>query len=102
MLTQRRGLGVATLDGVLYVVGGSDGIGALNQVFLHLLDFHFSFLSGFDVLFISQLWKDLYSPVVNLNFTGSLKESYTITLQATYNCSLVTLQVSYKGWITLL
>ena len=34
MLTPRRGLGVATLEGILYVVGGSDGIAALNEVFL--------------------------------------------------------------------
>ena len=39
---------MATLDGVLYAVGGSDGIAALNQVFFNLLDFHFSLLSGFN------------------------------------------------------
>ena len=32
MLTPRRGLGAAILDGILYVVGGSDGIAAVNQV----------------------------------------------------------------------
>ena len=32
MLTPRRGLGSAILEGILYVVGGSDGIAALNQV----------------------------------------------------------------------
>ena len=38
MLTPRRGLAAAILEGVLYVVGGSDGIAALNQVFLHVLE----------------------------------------------------------------
>lgn len=32
MSTTRRGLGAAILDSILYVVGGSDGIAALNQV----------------------------------------------------------------------
>lgn len=32
MLTPCRGLGAAILEGILYVVGGSDGIAALNQV----------------------------------------------------------------------
>ena len=32
MLTPRRGLGAAILDGILYVVGGSDGVAAVNQV----------------------------------------------------------------------
>ena len=38
MLTPRRGLGAAILDGILYVVGGSDGIAAINQVNLFFLD----------------------------------------------------------------
>ena len=38
MLTPRRGLGAAILDGILYVVGGSDGIAAVNQVNLCFLD----------------------------------------------------------------
>ena len=38
MLTSRRGLGAAILDGILYVVGGSDGIAAVNQVKLCFLD----------------------------------------------------------------
>ena len=37
MLTPRRGLGAAILDGILYVVGGSDGIAALNQVLIGLI-----------------------------------------------------------------
>ena len=37
MLTPRRGLGAAILDGILYVVGGSDGIAAVNQVNLCFL-----------------------------------------------------------------
>ena len=32
MVTPSRGLGAAILDGILYVVGGSDGIAALNRV----------------------------------------------------------------------
>ena len=32
MQTPRRGLGVAILDGILYAIGGSDGIAALNEV----------------------------------------------------------------------
>lgn len=32
MLTPCRGLGAAVLEGILYVVGGSDGIAAINQV----------------------------------------------------------------------
>lgn len=34
MLTPCRGLGAAILEGILYVIGGSDGIAALNQVLL--------------------------------------------------------------------
>ena len=32
MVTPCRGLGAAILEGILYVVGGSDGIAALNRV----------------------------------------------------------------------
>ena len=38
MMTPRRGLGTAILDGILYVVGGSDGIAAVNQVNLCFSD----------------------------------------------------------------
>ena len=37
MSTPRRGLAAAILDGILYVVGGSDGIAALNQVLITII-----------------------------------------------------------------
>ena len=37
MSTPRRGLAAAILDGILYVVGGSDGIAALNQVLIIII-----------------------------------------------------------------
>ena len=43
MATPCRGLGAAILEGILYVVGGSDGIAALNRVGSLVSGMHLSF-----------------------------------------------------------
>ena len=43
MVTPCRGLGAAILEGILYVVGGSDGIAALNRVGALVSGMHSSF-----------------------------------------------------------
>ena len=47
MVTPSRGLGAAILEGILYVMGGSDGIAALNRVGSLVSGMHSSFACVF-------------------------------------------------------
>ena len=76
MTTPCRGLGAAILEGILYVVGGSDGIAALNRVGSLVSGMHLSFAcaavhSNFSLSFhfLSCTHDCLYLPPTYLSST---------------------------------
>lgn len=75
MVTPSRGLGAAILDGILYVVGGSDGIAALNRVGSLVVCTHLLHVSSFPVSHSHDCFSPLSLPTCMYPIRNSQEQS---------------------------